>query len=196
LQLFIYLPAHFTSRIAYNVKVCIFNILIYGGNKMYNRILAPVDGSKLAECSLEHVKEVASGCHVSEVILLTVIEPEPFYADYGTQSHIEDEIRKKAEIQKKAKEKAEQYLEQSKENFKKQGITAKSVLIQLEINQSVAEIILDYANNNDIDLIIISSHGRSGITKWAFGSVADRVVRHSRIPVLTIVPAGCRLETA
>jgi nucleotide-binding universal stress UspA family protein len=163
---------------------------------MYNRILAPVDGSKLSECSLDHVKEVASGCHVSEVILLTVIEPEQLYADYGTQSHIEDQIRKKDELQKKAKEKAEQYLEQIKEKLTKQGLAVKSVLIQPEINKSAAEIILDYANNNSIDLIIISSHGRSGVTKWAFGSVADRVVRHSRIPVLTIVPASCRLETA
>src|SRR5512147_2147768 len=42
---------------------------------MYNRILVPLDGSELAECSLEHVKEVALGCHIPEVLLVSVIEP-------------------------------------------------------------------------------------------------------------------------
>jgi nucleotide-binding universal stress UspA family protein len=163
---------------------------------MYKRILAPLDGSKLGECSLEHVKEVANGCHVSEVVLLTVIQPELFSIDYGSQSQIEEEIREIEEAQKRARQKAEQYLKKASEKLKKHGIAVKSVVIQPEVLQSAAEIILDYSNNNNIDLIIMSSHGRSGITKWAFGSVAERVVRHSRTPVLTIVPAGCRLETA
>ncbi len=43
-----------------------------------------------------------------------------------------------------------------------------------------------------MDLIIMSTHGRSGVSRWAFGSVADKVVSHSKIPVLTITPEGCR----
>ena len=53
--------------------------------------------------------------------------------------------------------------------------------------------ILEYAQNNNIDLIIISTHGRSGISRWAFGSVADKVVRTSTVPVLTVTPTGCRI---
>jgi nucleotide-binding universal stress UspA family protein len=160
---------------------------------MYNKILAPLDGSKIAECSLGHIKEIATGCHVSEVVLLRVIEDSPpVYAQFGNRSQIEEEVKEKENEQKRLRQMAEQYLNEVNDNLKKQGVSAQNVIIQAEENQSPADIILEYAGNNDIDLITMSTHGRSGVTRWAFGSVADRVVRHSKIPVLTIAPAGCR----
>jgi nucleotide-binding universal stress UspA family protein len=53
---------------------------------------------------------------------------------------------------------------------------------------------LEYAAKNHVDLIIMTSHGRSGISRWLFGSVAERVSQHSTIPVLIVAPAGCRDE--
>jgi nucleotide-binding universal stress UspA family protein len=162
-----------------------------GEEIMYNKILAPLDGSKLSECSLEHVKEIASGCHVVEVILLTVLEQTNKLEYYYPKKPID--VRGKEEQQ--AKEMAEKYLAEAAENLKTQGISVKTVLIQAGIYQSVAEVILNYADSNNIDLIIMSTHGRSGITRWASGSVADRVVQHSKTPVLTIAPKGCRVLT-
>jgi len=69
------------------------------------------------------------------------------------------------------------------------GVAAKSITLE----GKPAETIIDYAAKNDIDLIIMSTHGRSGPSRWAFGSVADRVIRSSIVPVLIAVPKGCRL---
>ncbi len=163
---------------------------------MYNKILAPLDGSKLSECSLEHIKEIAAGCHVNEVILLTALEKVyPIFAEYSSLTQIEAKSQEKEADEERARETAERYLEKTREKLNNQGIIVQNVIIQPDENRSVAEIILDYANNNNIDLIVLSTHGRSGITRWAFGSVADRVLRHSKVPVLTVIPAGCRIET-
>ena len=61
------------------------------------------------------------------------------------------------------------------------------------IQGKVAEGILDYVVKNQVDLIMMSTHGRSGPSRWALGSVADRVIRHSLIPVLIVSPKGCRI---
>lgn len=55
------------------------------------------------------------------------------------------------------------------------------------------EAILDYAKANNVDLIVMSTHGRSGVSKFMLGSVADRVVRHAVQPVLLVTPPGCRI---
>ena len=163
---------------------------------MYNKILAPLDGSKLSECSLAHVKEIAAGCQVRDVILLTVIErPPAVIVEYGSQTQIEEAFKQQENQQKQAKDSAEKYLTGARATLIKQGIPVQNVIIEAEENQSVAEVVLNYAEKNKIDLIVMSSHGRSGVTRWAFGSVADRIVRHSKTPVLTIAPAGCRVQT-
>lgn len=163
---------------------------------MYNKILAPIDGSKLSECSMEHVKEIAAGCHVPEVILLTVLEqPGLPYVEYGSESQVNAAFQERAKDQDHAKETAEKYLSRLSEYLKQKGIRVHTAAIQADANQSIAEAILNYAEINSIDLIVMTTHGRSGITRWAFGSVADRVVRHSKAPVFIIPPAGCRVST-
>jgi nucleotide-binding universal stress UspA family protein len=161
---------------------------------LYKRILVPLDTSKLSECSLEHVKEIATGCRVSEVILLTVLEPAvPIYIGDGGRSQIERQIDQKERDHKQNKDNAELYLKKSKQKLEESGIAVESALIQREEDKSITDMILHYADNSNIDLIIMSTHGRSGISRLAFGSIADTVVRHSRIPILIVTPAGCRL---
>jgi nucleotide-binding universal stress UspA family protein len=62
------------------------------------------------------------------------------------------------------------------------------------VKGSAAEEILKYSQDNDVDLIIMSTHGRSGVSRWAMGSVADRVVRTSVAPVLLTTPKECRAK--
>jgi nucleotide-binding universal stress UspA family protein len=161
--------------------------------KMYNRILAPLDGSKLAECALGNVADIASGCHVTEVILLTVLEPvliPSFWPDSQAEtSTISANLEKSWQ---QAHRSAGQYLAASAENMKKAGIAVETVVIDKSEGEQVADIILNYARNNSLDMIVMSTHGRSGISRWAFGSVAEKVVRSSLIPVLTVTPLGCR----
>jgi len=155
---------------------------IKGGRKMYKKILVPLDGSELAECALDHVKAIAIGCQVPEVVLLRVIEPIP------SQAYVEapeDIIR---EAEKRNRTEAEDYLSKLADDLKKGGVAAQAVVV---LGREADEI-LDYVNKNQVELIIMSTHGRSGISRWVWGSVTDRVIRHSRVPVLTVSPAGCR----
>ncbi len=156
---------------------------------MYKKILVPLDGSPAAECVFDHVKAIATGCSVPEVILLLVLEPvdsmlHTFYvpADWPEQLK---------EAEKKAKTEAEEYLSKVKERMERDGISAKTAFV---MSSEVAEEILKFAADNQVDLIIMSTHGRSGATRWAFGSIADRVIRHSTVPVLIVLPKGCRVS--
>lgn len=85
--------------------------------------------------------------------------------------------------------KAKDYITKVADKLREEGMFVQPVVMQ----GKVAEGILDYAIENQIDLIMMSTHGRSGPSRWALGSVADRVIRHSPIPVLIVSPKGCRI---
>ena len=143
---------------------------------MYRKILVPLDGSEFSECSLEHVKAVAKACRTKEVVLLRVIEPHPQTADIGGLTA--EKWYRDAQI--KAKTEIERYISRVADKLKKEGIAAKGVVI----SGPAADEILDYANNNQMDLIIMSTHGRTGVSRWVLGSIAEKIIRHSAVPVL------------
>jgi nucleotide-binding universal stress UspA family protein len=91
----------------------------------------------------------------------------------------------------KTRAEAEDYLAGMASDLKKESVEAKTVLL---VASKVDEEILNYAAKNGVELIIMSTHGKSGVSRWAFGSVADRVVRNSTVPVLMASPAGCRVN--
>ena len=150
---------------------------------MYKKILVPWDTSKFSECSLEHVRAIATGCGVPEVVLLVVIEP------------LRPEITKLSEawrqkVEKQVRSSVNDYLSALADNLKKEDIA-----VQTAVGLGPpADEILDYADKNQVDLIIMSTHGRAGASRWFFGSVADRVLHHSAVPVLLAAPAGCRIS--
>ena len=151
---------------------------------MYNKILVPLDGSENAECILEHVKAVATGCHVPDVVLLRVVESFPaYYMDYRIS---EEFIR---QSQDAAKADAREYLTKTADKMTKQGMSVSTQVIE----GKAADSILDYSIKNGVDLIIMATHGRTGICRWALGSVADKVVRTSNAPVMVVAPASCRV---
>lgn len=151
---------------------------------MYKKILAPLDGSELSECSLEHVTAIAKGCAVPSVVLLHVVEPPEGYSAVYTRISSE-EIDK---VRKEFQAKTENRLAKAANKLKKNGVNASTVIVE----GKPSEEILNYAENNQVGLIVISTHGTSGLTRWAFGSVADKVTRHSPVPVLVVAPPGCR----
>ena len=160
---------------------------------MYNKILSPLDGSKLSECALEHVKAIAAGRQSAVVLLLTVLEPVALEnLESANQSHFEEMSRQVEKTNEENQRKAEDYLDKAVKDLSTEGIAAQTVILSPQPAKGVAESILDYAHDNHVDLIIMSTHGRSGISRWAFGSVADRVVQNAKAPVLTITPKGCR----
>jgi len=162
---------------------------------MYKKILAPLDGSKLSECSLAHVKALATGCKVPEVTLLTVVgEPPPLPSyEYSSPQMVAEVAEQREKEAEEIKKRAEDYLARVADDLKKEGIAVKTDVIHLSFEGRIADTILDYVQNNKVDLIIMSTHGRSGVSRWAFGSVADKIVSHAQVPVLTITAAGCRV---
>jgi nucleotide-binding universal stress UspA family protein len=144
---------------------------------LYNKILVPLDGSELAERSLEHVKTITNGDSATEVVLLQVIS-WPTHTGHTLSGELMRSEGKKAEAI------ARDYLAKLENSLKADGIAVKTNIIHGE----PAEEILDYATHNKVDLIVMSTHGRSGVSRWVFGSVAERILRHSAIPVL-IVPS-------
>jgi len=91
-----------------------------------------------------------------------------------------------AEKEKHNQAEAEKYLSELAENLEGEGVVVQAAVV----HGNPAEEILDYAKNNQVGLIVMSTHGRSGISRWAFGSVTDRILRHSAVPVLITPPPG------
>ena len=154
---------------------------------MYKKILVPLDGSALAECALEHVKAIALGCNVPEVVLIRVVEP-----NYAVSEALSDGAIIYTELINQIQKDAEEYINSITIQFKlNTGLAVRSFLAY----GNAANEILDHAKNTGVDLIIMTTHGRSGVSRWLFGNVADRVSHHSTVPVLIIAPSGCRVDT-
>ena len=96
-----------------------------------------------------------------------------------------------ADLINQVEKEAQEYITDVTEKFKQNtGIDAQSVLA----HGNAADEILKYSKKNQVDLIIMTTHGRSGISRWLFGNVADKVSHHSTVPVLIIAPSGCRID--
>ena len=156
---------------------------------MYSKVLVPLDGFELAESILDHVREMASGHQVLEVVLLTVVEGYEEGLPSTTWGGVKS-VEHRAALVAESVAEAREYVEKVAEKLKKKGTVVRPVVIQ----GRVTEEILDYAIENQVDLIMMSTHGRSGPSRWALGSVADRVVRHSPVPVLIVSPKGGRIS--
>ena len=139
---------------------------------MYRKILVPLDGSELSERALRHAHELAKNSS-AEILLLQVLV---FVSrDY-------DVIPIDEAASGEALAEAKRYLERVAGNLRRLG---DRVTTYVESGY-VADIIVDFSENNHCDVIVMSTHGRSGALRWLVGSVADRVVQISRIPVLLI----------
>jgi len=151
---------------------------------MYENILVPLDGSELAECTFPHVKFFIEGCQVSHVVFVRVVEPTT------TSGHgayvISPEILHEMESARKSA--AKDYLDQVVTVFQHEGTSLHSEVLFGRVSESLK----DYTEKNDIDLIVIATHGRSGVTRWVRGSVADKVLRSSNVPVLMVRAPGTK----
>jgi len=150
---------------------------------MYKRILVPLDGSELAECVLPHVESIAKGCGVKEVVFLRVTEPVRQVCDFG--GCVSQETINSIDAENKAA--AEKYLSQLVERTRHDGVSVKSEVVTGTPGESIA----DYATKNSVDLIAIATHGRSGVSRWIWGSVADRVLHSACAAILMVRAPGC-----
>lgn len=148
---------------------------------MYRKIMVPLDGSKSSENVLPHVQTIAKSCPQCEIILFRVCEPPVLLADYPAdlnpkwEEHVKDETVHLSQV-------CRLYLTDAESKLKVAGLNVRS---ESGLGKP-AEEILNYAEKNQVDLIIMASHGHSGISRWAYGNVANKVLQASRIPVLIV----------
>jgi nucleotide-binding universal stress UspA family protein len=153
---------------------------------MYVRIMVPLDGSKLAECALAHLEEIAKGCHPEEVVLVSVTERVKAYRALDDFSKPMGQRLASEAVGKKERQ-AQRYLDRIAKGLESQGIKVRTEVLL----GNPAQEITFYAEHKSVDLIVMASHGRSGPSKWAHGSVADKVFRASCVPILMVRAPGC-----
>ena len=153
---------------------------------MYKKILVPLDGSKLAECALPYVEELAKGCDTEEVILVSVTERVRGYRALDDPSQPLGQQFVPEAFGKKERQ-AQRYLGRIAKAMEAKGI---KVSTEVLLGDPADEIVI-YATHPGCDLIVMSSHGRSGVSRWTHGSVTDRVFRASCVPVLMVRAPGC-----
>jgi nucleotide-binding universal stress UspA family protein len=153
---------------------------------MFQKILVPLDGSKLAESALPYVEELTRGGNTEEVILVSVTERVQAYRAVDDPAQLEGE-RLIPEAAGKKERQAQKYLSKIAKEMEAKGIKVRTEVL---LGNPAEEISL-YAKHPGCDVIVMSSHGRSGPSRWAYGSVADKVFRASCVPVLMVRAPGC-----
>ena len=141
---------------------------------MTKRLLVPIDGSDPADAALEFALEEYPD---ADITLLSVIDP----TDVGYGS-IEAAPSTFEHLQETAEERTEQVLESAKSAAEEAGV---DVTTETVIGMP-SRAIVEWAENNDMDGIVIGSHGRQGVTRVLLGSVAESVVRRSPVPVTVV----------
>ncbi len=154
---------------------------------MYKKVLVPLDGSALAECTLSHVKNLFKDGSVGEVTLLNVVKVDLPWAQMGSDDIPTKGIDLQAIIEPLFIA-SRRYLADIESRLGSEGIKVKTE--SLEGNRP-ADTITEYAQEKGMDMIIIGTHGYTGLKKLMMGSVAFGVLHQSHIPVLLIRPESC-----
>lgn len=151
-------------------------------NFMYNRILLTSDGSKNSEFAIKHALRIASD-EKAEVIVLHVV-------DYKHTDNVsEEDVGKEVPFGKYSHkvlnqfEKIIQDLENEKEEHNRVKIT------KLSIVGNPTKVILDVCERENIDMIVMSNSGKNKVNRFLLGSVTEKIIRESPVPVL-VIPAN------
>jgi nucleotide-binding universal stress UspA family protein len=140
---------------------------------MYKRILLPLDGSPLAEKALPHAIAIAE-CFQAELVLIRVLIPLP-----------RSPTTNEAALQRAEKATAgfvRENMERIAVSVQERGITVQLIVTGGRPHSEI----IQYAESNHIDLIVMCTRGESGFSRWLIGSVSDRVMRGANVPVLMV----------
>ncbi len=141
---------------------------------MYKRALVPLDGSLVAETIVPFILQIAGPLDI-DIVLLRVVRPTPPVVIEGTRyMEIEDMEARRVD--------AEKYLTPLAEELRGKGVRVSTQVRRGE----PAEEIVSAATDERADLIAMSTHGRGGLGRLLFGSVAEAVLRHADIPVFLL----------
>ena len=141
------------------------------------RILVPLDGSHIGEAAVPYTEVLAQALG-AELVLYYVLEPPALWTTYGAGAP----VNLPRDFFLGAKAAAVSYVEAVRKRLADKGLAVRG-----EVREGrPADMIINYAQSNSIDLIAMSNHGRSGIGRWVFGSVTDKVLHSGETAVLVI----------
>ncbi len=139
---------------------------------MIKHILVPLDGSALAECVIPHVRAIASAFE-ARVTLMHVVETRAASKDGGVIDLLDWNLKK---LQSRV------YMESIMEQLSESGLK-----IDLEIQEGApAERMIEFSRNNDVDLIVLSTHGRGGLNGWNISSIVQKIILRSHKSFLLV----------
>src|SRR5581483_6991981 len=138
---------------------------------MVKSVLVPLDGSTMAEQVLPYAEALVKQSQ-GQLFLLTAIPDIATSGEYIGQRDIAKEM-----------EEAEAYLDGKAKPLAAAGI---KIAAEARVGIDVSTVILDLCQEHNIELVAMTTHGRSGITRWIYGSVADRVLHHTHLPLLLV----------
>ncbi|WP_151980932.1 universal stress protein [Acinetobacter guerrae] len=143
----------------------------------YQHILVPVDGSSTAYAAVNQAAQLAK-TYNSEVTILPVVTIDPFIGvEYiNAESQKEDAINHGRAM-------INEILQEAKQEFSTQGVEANTKIVE---GQEIYKEIVKAASDINADLVVIGSHGRTGIKKLVLGSVAQKVLGEIHLPVLVV----------
>lgn len=148
---------------------------------MYNKILLPTDGSKNSERAIKHALAIAK-TEQSEIIILNVVD-----SVHLTGLPEEDLITKTEMILEEESAKILENIKNTIETSPELEYDESIKITPKTISEgNAADIILKVSENEDVDLIVIASSGKHMLDRFLLGSVTEKVVRHSKIPVMVI----------
>jgi nucleotide-binding universal stress UspA family protein len=146
---------------------------------MYQKVIVPLDGSRWSESAIPRAAEIAR-VHDAEVILLHVYQPKS--GDYAGQWALAGQ----QEIADQTVEQAQEELFALRNRLRYEGLRAREVMLR---GGNPAQAICDFVESEEgISMIVMSTHGRTGIARWLMGSVAQSVLKNARCPVTLVHP--------
>lgn len=163
---------------------------------LYKKILVPLDGSDLAAQALPHAEKIAADSG-AKLILLRVVENNPHFAlapaamvgaglttGVGTGNVGLVMLPTDDDAHRQAMDEAKQSLDLLAEELRYRQIDAEA---SIDTGDPATQIV-DYAADNGVDLIVMSTHGRTGIRRWTYGSVAAKVLQAAPCAVMIVRP--------
>jgi nucleotide-binding universal stress UspA family protein len=154
---------------------------------MYSQIEVPLDGSENSERALPHAQNVAKAFTATLHLVQVVSRSEELdlmrdgVGSFAVAEYSRDLAQ---ELINARLSRAENYLKGVASRLETQGISVKTAVLE----GSAAENIIDYSQENNADLIVMSTRGQGGIQRLLVGSTTDRVIRSGHVPVLAIPP--------
>jgi len=149
-----------------------------GTQGRYKKIVVPIDLSGWSQRAIPHAVDIARANN-AELILLHVFRPPAYeYADQIALAGQDDQIQQ-------VREQVKQQLIGIRTELREENL---NVRVQFIEGASVAHLICDYVNGEGVDLVVMSTHGRTGLMRFLFGSVTSKILEGVQVPVLLVRP--------